>query len=59
MIAENPAVRAADLAPRLDYDKPLFKRRVRRLKELGLTKSLPKGYELSPRGKALLAALDG
>ena len=29
-----------------------FKRDVRRLKELGLTESLPVGYRLSPRGEA-------
>ena len=28
-----------------------FKRRVRRLKELGLTESFEVGYRLSPRGK--------
>jgi hypothetical protein len=28
--------------------------RLRRLKELGLTESLPVGYRLSPRGQALL-----
>ena len=58
MIAERPAVRAPDLAPLLGYpDTPTFKRDVRRLKELGLTESLPVGYRLSPRGEAVLAAL--
>ena len=32
--------------------------RVRRLKALGLTESLERGYRLSPRGQAYLAALD-
>jgi hypothetical protein len=32
---------------------------VRRLKALGLTESLERGYRLSPRGQAYLAALDG
>jgi len=32
----------------------VFKRDVRRLKELGLTVSLSVGYELSPRGQAFL-----
>jgi len=32
-------------------DKPSFKRRVRSLKELGLTESLEIGYRLSPRGR--------
>ncbi|MFC5749000.1 hypothetical protein [Actinomadura rugatobispora] len=33
-------------------------RDVRRLKELGLTESLPTGYRLSPRGRAVLAHLE-
>jgi hypothetical protein len=33
----------------------LFKRRVRVLKELGLTESLDVGYRLSPRGEAFVA----
>jgi hypothetical protein len=35
-------------------DLVVFKRRVRRLKELGLTESLPVGYRLSPRGASFL-----
>jgi hypothetical protein len=35
-------------------DLVVFKRRVRRLKELGLTESLPVGYRLSPRGRSFL-----
>ena len=35
-----------------------FKRDVRRLKELGLTESLPVGYRLSPRGEAAWARLN-
>ena len=42
------------LAPQVDEDVPPFKRRVRRLKELGLTESLEVGYRLSPRGRAVL-----
>jgi hypothetical protein len=58
LIAARPGVRAHDLAPRLGYADPLaFKRDVRRLKELGLTESLPVGYRLSPRGEAVLAHL--
>lgn len=52
-IAEFPATRAADLAERFGMEKPPFKQRVRRLKELGLTESLEVGYRLSPRGRAL------
>ena len=57
MIAARPGVRAATLAQRLGRDVPPFKRDVRKLKELGLTESLEIGYRLSPRGVAVLAAL--
>jgi hypothetical protein len=53
-IAENPGVRAPDLAAGFGMETRPFKMRVRRLKELGLTESLPKGYRISPRGQALL-----
>jgi hypothetical protein len=55
-IAEHPGVRAADLAESFGLEKPKFKVRVRRLKELGLTESLSPGYRLSPRGHAVLAS---
>lgn len=54
MIGANEAVRAPDLAERVDLDVPRFKRRVRQLKALGLTISLDVGYRLSPRGRAYL-----
>lgn len=54
LIADHPAERAADLAARSGQDTPRFKRRVRRLKELGLTESLPVGYRLSPRGRVVV-----
>lgn len=57
LIAEHPAVRAADLAARAGQETLRFKRRVRRLKELGLTESLDVGYRLSPRGRAALGRL--
>ncbi len=53
-IRGHPGVRAADLAAGMDVDRPTFKTRVRRLKELGLTESLSPGYRLSPRGEAFL-----
>ncbi|HSK60077.1 MAG TPA: hypothetical protein VK935_13610 [Actinomycetospora sp.] len=55
-IAERPAVRAPDLAASFGRETAPFKTDVRRLKALGLTHSLPVGYELSPRGRAVLAA---
>lgn len=54
LIAENPEVRAPDLAARMGRETLPFKRDVRKLKELGLTESLPVGYRLSPRGRAYL-----
>jgi hypothetical protein len=55
LIADRPGVRAPDLAASLGLETLPFKRDVRRLKELGLTHSLPVGYEISPRGRAYLA----
>ena len=55
LISERPEVRAADLAGVLGRERIPFKRDVRKLKELGLTESLERGYRLSPRGRALLA----
>jgi len=54
LIADRPAVRAPDLAASLGRETLPFKRDVRKLKELGLTSSLPVGYEISPRGRAYL-----
>lgn len=55
LIGQHPHTLAADLARTLDVDKMWFKRNVRKLKELGLTESLERGYRLSPRGRAYLA----
>ncbi|WP_111509011.1 hypothetical protein [Mycobacterium kyogaense] len=55
-IHANEAVRAPVLAARLEIDLPRFKRRVRKLKGLGLTMSLAVGYRLSPRGTAFLSS---
>jgi hypothetical protein len=54
LIAGRPGVRAPDLAASVDRETLSFKRDVRKLKELGLTHSLPVGYEISPRGRAYL-----
>ncbi len=56
LIADRPGVRAPDLAARLGRETLPFKRDVRKLKELGLTESLPVGYRLSARGRAWLDA---
>ena len=57
LIEASPRMRAAILAEGQGMEVLTFKRRVRQLKELGLTESLRPGYRLSPRGKALLRAL--
>jgi hypothetical protein len=54
LIAENPGVRAEDLARSVGREKMPFKLDVRKLKEMGLTESLTVGYKLSPRGESLL-----
>lgn len=46
---------ARELAQQLKMETLAFKRRVRQLKELGLTESLDVGYRLSPRGRDVLA----
>jgi hypothetical protein len=51
-IAAHPATRAPDLASSFGRDTAPFKIDVRKLKNLGLTLSLPVGYRLSPRGEA-------
>jgi hypothetical protein len=53
-IGAQPGVRAPDLAQGFGLETRPFKMRVRRLKELGLTESLPTGYRLSRRGRALV-----
>lgn len=55
LIADRPGTRAADLATILGLEPPDMKLRVRKLKNLGLTRSLTTGYEISPRGAAWLA----
>lgn len=59
LIAERPATLAAELAAERGQERLAFKRDVRKLKELGLTESLERGYRLSPRGAAVLQALRG
>ncbi|HEX5587075.1 MAG TPA: hypothetical protein VFZ17_07185 [Acidimicrobiia bacterium] len=55
-IEEHPATRAPDLAASFGRETAEFKLDVRKLKNLGLTLSLPVGYRLSPRGEAYLRA---
>jgi len=53
-----PRVLAARLAKRLGYETLWFKTHVRQLKALGLTESLEIGYQLSPRGRKVLAHIE-
>jgi hypothetical protein len=57
LIAIQPGIVSRVLAPQVESEVPPFKRRVRQLKDLGLTESLEVGYRLSPRGRAVLEHL--
>lgn len=59
VIHDQPAVRAPDLAEGFGREIKPFKLDVRKLKGLGLTQSQRIGYNLSPRGLAVLDALTG
>ena len=58
-IEEQPGVVSTTLAERLGCERAWLKPQVRKLKNLGLTVSLRVGYELSPRGRIVLAHLQG
>ena len=58
LIADQPGVVSRVLARQVEAEVPPFKRRVRQLKEFGLTESLEVGYRLSPRGRAVLQRLE-
>jgi hypothetical protein len=57
LIDTYPGVVSTALARQVGYERPVFKLKVRQLKELGLTESLEVGYRLSPRGQAVLRAI--
>ena len=56
IIDAQPRIAASKLAAQLGRETLPFKTDVRKLKKLGLTQSFEVGYELSPRGRAYLAA---
>jgi ribosomal protein S19E (S16A) len=58
LIDKYPARRAPDLAASQRRDPMIFKRDVRKLKDLGLTEALEIGYRLSPRGRVVLNAIN-
>lgn len=57
-IQQKPGVVSTELAADAGEERAAYKIRVRRLKALGLTESLERGYRLSPRGRAYLEALE-
>lgn len=57
LIGDHPGTVARVLAPTVGMALPTFKRRVRQLKDLGLTESLEVGYRLSARGRDVLSHL--
>jgi hypothetical protein len=59
LIAGQPGIVSRVLASQVGADLPVFKRRVRQLKELGLTESLEIGYRVSPRGQVVIERLLG
>lgn len=56
IIGKHPQIAASQLAKKLGRETLPFKVDVRKLKKLGLTQSFEVGYEISPRGRAYLAA---
>jgi hypothetical protein len=56
LIEKTPRVAASKLAAKLGRETAPFKADVVKLKKLGLTQSFEVGYEVSPRGRAFLAA---
>jgi hypothetical protein len=54
LIRRRPHTRAPDLAAEVGRERDPFKIDVRKLKNLGLTRSFDVGYEVSPRGLAYL-----
>ncbi|MEP9362280.1 hypothetical protein ABLE68_04880 [Nocardioides sp. CN2-186] len=54
VIRRRPHTRAPDLAAEMGRERDPFKIDVRKLKNLGLTRSFEVGYEVSPRGLAYL-----
>jgi hypothetical protein len=56
LIDRHPRVAASKLAAKLGRETLELKADIRKLKKLGLTQSFEVGYEISPRGRAYLAA---
>jgi hypothetical protein len=58
LIDAHPGTVSTVLAEEVAMPRPDFKINVRKLKNLGLTESLPIGYRLSPRGQRVLSDAD-
>ncbi|MDB4960109.1 MAG: hypothetical protein JWP01_108 [Myxococcales bacterium] len=56
VIGKHPRTAASKLAVKLERETQELKTDIRKLKRLGLTQSFEVGYEISPRGRAFLAA---
>ena len=54
VIAEHPGVSSAILAKQMGRERLSFKTDVRKLKRLGLTRSLDVGYEITRAGRLML-----
>jgi hypothetical protein len=54
LIRRRPHTRAPDLAAEMGRERDPFKIDVRKLKNLGLTRSFDVGYDVSPRGRSYL-----
>ncbi len=57
LIRNYPGTVSTELAERMNVDRAWLKAQIRKLKAMGLTISLDVGYELSPRGRALMDKL--
>jgi DNA-binding transcriptional ArsR family regulator len=57
LISECDGRTAGEIADSLGMEKPVLKRKIRLLKELGLTESLQSGYRLSDRGRVVYQRL--
>ena len=59
LIASRDGITAGEISDAIGMEKMALKLKIRKLKEFGLTESLPSGYRLSPRGRRFWKALAG
>ncbi len=58
LIGRRPEIVSTELAAEFGMERFAFKKLVYKLKRLGLTHSLERGYRLSPRGAAYLSRIN-